>query len=126
MKPEVFAITLVCDDLSSVERFYSDVFAAKPVHADDVSRVFKFGSVLINCLERSDAVGLFAPAATASVGSAHASMLTVQVQSVDDEAARLAALGVELNTEPTDKDWGIRTITFVDPAGQLWEFSNPV
>ena len=126
MSPEVFAITLVCDDLSAVESFYSDVFATRPVHSDEVSRVFKFGSVLINCLERADAVKLFAPATTVSAGSGQSSMLTVQVQSVDDEASRLATLGVELNTEPTDQQWGIRTITFVDPAGQLWEFSHPL
>lgn len=73
MNTEIFAITLVTSDLAATERFYETVFGAKTVHSDEVSRVFKFGSVLINCLERSDAEGLFAPARVADVG-AHASI----------------------------------------------------
>ena len=124
MSHDIFAITLVTRDLVAAEKFYREVFDAKTVHSDEVSRVFKFGSVLINCLDSQDAEGLFAPAAVAA-GPGHASMLTIQVESADDEAARLETLGVKLNTPPTDKAWGIRTITFVDPSGQLWEFSNP-
>lgn len=124
MELDLFALTLFTDDLEATEKFYGEVFGAKVIHSDEVSRVFKFGSTLINCLHRSDAIGLFAPSELSSSG--HASMLTIQVANVDGEAARLAGIGVELNTQPTNQPWGIRTITFVDPAGQLWEFSHPL
>ena len=123
MRNDIFAVTLVTTDLHAVEKFYSEVFGAKTVHSDEVSRVFKFGSVLVNCLDREDAVGLFAPANLAT-GVGHSSMLTIQVENVDAEAKRLEGLGISLNTEPTDQPWGIRTITFVDPTGQLWELSH--
>ncbi|MFM6963051.1 MAG: VOC family protein [Micrococcales bacterium] len=124
MNRDVFAITLATDDLIATEEFYRDVFGADIVHSDEVSRVFKFGSMLINCLELREAKSLFEPAKlTAAV---HTSMLTIQVKNVDAEAKRLDALDVVLNTEPTDQPWGIRTITFIDPTGQLWEFSHPL
>jgi uncharacterized glyoxalase superfamily protein PhnB len=126
MDRKLFAITLVTADLAAVENFYAKVFDATPVHSDEVSRVFSFGGTLINVLERSDAETLFAPAQAAGPGYAHPSMITIHVPNVDAEAARLEGLGVELNTRPEDKPWGIRTITFVDPAGQLWEFSHPL
>jgi uncharacterized glyoxalase superfamily protein PhnB len=57
-------------------------------------------------------------------GFAQHSLFTVQVDDVDAEEKRLVELGVTLNYGPLDQPWGIRVITFVDPAGQLWEFSQ--
>jgi predicted enzyme related to lactoylglutathione lyase len=125
-EPKIYAITLIATDLAKVETFYRDVFGRSPVYQDEVSRVFKFGETLINVLDRSDAVNLFAPATTAEPNFAHHSMMTMQVEDVDAEAARLQTLGVELNYGPINQPWGIRVVTFVDPAGQLWEFSQPL
>jgi len=39
------------------------------------------------------------------------------VPDVDDFYARLTALGVRFLEPPTDKPWGLRTASFLDPAG---------
>jgi uncharacterized glyoxalase superfamily protein PhnB len=124
MNRQIFALTLATRDLAATEDFYAKVFDAEVIYSDEVCRIFKFGETLINCLSIENARELFAPAVLSGTG--HASMLTIQVESVDAEAERLRTLGVALNTEPTDQPWGIRTITFQDPAGQLWEFSHPL
>ena len=124
LQPKLFAITLIASDLDEFAQFYEAVFGVVPIFSDEVSRVFKLGETLINVLERSDAEVLFAPAQTAAVGFAQHSMFTIQVDDVDAQATRLQGLGVELNYGPKDQPWGIRVITFIDPAGQLWEFSQ--
>ena len=124
LQPKLFAITLIASDLDAVAEFYAAVFGVVPIFSDEVSRVFKLGETLINVLERSDAVSLFAPAETATQGFAQHSMFTIQVDDVDAQATRLQGLGVELNYGPKDQPWGIRVVTFIDPAGQLWELSQ--
>ena len=124
--PKIFALTLVTDDLDETESFYRRVFGLEPVFTDANSTVFQFGEVLVNILDASAVGGLFSPAVVASPGLGHRNLLTIQVDNVDLEAERLAGLGVQLNQQPTDQDWGIRTITFIDPTGQMWEFSHPL
>ena len=45
---------------------------------------------------------------------------------IDDEATRLTEAGVTLFLEPTDMPWGMRVITFLDPAGHAVWYSQPV
>ena len=45
---------------------------------------------------------------------------------VDQEAQRLSAAGVKLHMEPTDMPWGMRVITFLDPAGHAVWYSQPL
>ena len=45
---------------------------------------------------------------------------------VDDEAKRLKMAGVKLYMEPTDMPWGMRVITFLDPAGHAVWYCQPV
>lgn len=39
--------------------------------------------------------------------------------------ALLADLGVTLLNGPTDRPWGIRTASFTDPSGHVWEVAGP-
>jgi uncharacterized glyoxalase superfamily protein PhnB len=50
--------------------------------------------------------------------------LTLTVNDVDAVCARLAAKGVELLNGPMDRPWGIRTASFQDPAGHIWEIAK--
>ena len=43
---------------------------------------------------------------------------------VDATCAWLAQRGVELLNGPMDRPWGIRTATFQDPAGHIWEIAK--
>ena len=50
--------------------------------------------------------------------------LTITVDDVDALCADLTARGVELLNGPIDRPWGIRTASFMDPAGHIWEIAK--
>lgn len=118
------AITLFVDDLAASKRFYADVFEL-PVHfEDDNSAVFNFGSALINLLKREAADELVAPADVAPAGTGATMQLTVEVDDVDAVVARLTSRGLKLLNGPMDRPWGLRTASFRDPSGHVWEIAR--
>ncbi len=40
--------------------------------------------------------------------------------------AELASRGVELLNGPMNRDWGIRTASFTDPDGHIWEVAGKI
>ena len=46
---------------------------------------------------------------------------TIGVEDVDATCRLLEERGVELLNGPMDRPWGVRTATFRDPAGHVWE-----
>jgi len=58
---EVEVITLFVDDIVSSKAFYAKVFASEKVWKDAVSSVLRFGGLLINLLEVSQAPPLVEP-----------------------------------------------------------------
>lgn len=121
---KIFAITLFAEDLSATKQFYQDVFAL-PVHFEDEhSAVFDFGNILINLLDAREGPELIGPAAVADPAAGARMQLTIPVEDVDAVCARLAQRGVSLLNGPMDRPWGIRTATFQDPAGTIWEIAQ--
>ena len=51
-------------------------------------------------------------------------LLTIWVDDVDAACAELANRGVELLNGPVDRPWGMRTASFTDPAGHIWELAQ--
>jgi len=45
----------------------------------------------------------------------------IWVEDVDAVRAELDEHGVTLISGPADRDWGMRTITFADPDGYIWQ-----
>jgi uncharacterized glyoxalase superfamily protein PhnB len=50
--------------------------------------------------------------------------LTLEVDDVDAMCDELRARGVELLNGPIDRPWGIRTASFRDPGGHIWEIAH--
>jgi catechol 2,3-dioxygenase-like lactoylglutathione lyase family enzyme len=120
----VSAITLFVEDLAATKQFYQDVFGL-PVHfEDDVSVVFDFGNALINLLKSTEAPELIEPAMVAPPEAGSRMQFTVDVDDVDAMCAELTGRGVKLLNGPIDRPWGIRTATFRDPAGHIWEIAK--
>ena len=118
------AITLFVDDVDAAKAFYREVFGI-PVHfEDEVSVVFDVGGTLINLLKASEADELIRPAAVAHGDAGARMQLTIQVDDVDATCAELARRGVELLNGPIDRPWGIRTASFRDPGGHIWEIAH--
>src|SRR3954452_15563726 len=117
----ITAVTLFVEDRAAVKAFYSEVLGL-PVHYEDSeSVVFAFGATLVNLLVAAAAPELIEPAQVAAPGSGARSVLTGTVDDVDPVGSELAGAGRELLNGPVDRPWGVRTASFRDPAGHIWE-----
>ena len=120
----IFAITLFVEDLAAAQQFYQKVFGLPVDYADDNSAVFKFGNTLINLLKITAAGELIEPAPIARREAGSRVVFTIHVADVDALCAELTARGVELLNGPIDRPWGVRTASFVDPGGHIWEIAK--
>ena len=120
----IFAITLFVEDLQAAKQFYLRVFGLPVEFEDDNSAVFKFGNTLINLLKTTAARELIEPAQVASREAGSRFVFTIHVDNVDAMCAKLTARGVELLNGPMDRPWGIRTASFIDPGGHIWEIAK--
>jgi catechol 2,3-dioxygenase-like lactoylglutathione lyase family enzyme len=120
------AITLFVEDLEQSKGFYLAVFGLPVFFEDDNSAVFRFQNTLINLLQISAARDLIEPGIVAEPGAGSRFQLTIPVDDVDAACAELEARGVELLNGPMDRAWGVRTASFVDPGGHIWEFAQPL
>ena len=120
----IFAVTLFVEDLQAAKQFYLRVFGLPVEFEDNNSAVFKFGQVMINLLKTSEAKELVEPAPVADSEAGSRFVFTIQVDDVDAMCAELRERGVELLNGPMDRPWGIRTASFVDPGGHIWEIAR--
>ena len=120
----IFAITLFTENLEQAKEFYQKVFGLPIDYQDSNSAVFKFGGTLVNLLKITEAKGLIEPAKVANRESGARYMFTIMVEDVDAMCAELVSRGVKLLNGPMDRPWGIRTASFMDPAGHIWEIAK--
>ncbi|MDR8408024.1 VOC family protein [Nonomuraea sp. 3-1Str] len=120
----ITAITLFVEDLAAAKTFYMDVFRL-PVHYEDPdSVVFRIGSTLVNLLSVAEAPGLVTPAGVGTSGGGARAVLTITVDDVDAVAADVVSRGAVLLNGPVNRPWGVRTASFRDPAGHVWEIAG--
>lgn len=120
----IAAITLFVEDLAEARRFYEEVFGLSLVFEDDNSAVFRFGETVINLLDAREAPGLVEPAAVAARDAGVRFQFTIAVDDVDAMCDELRQRGVDLLNGPMDRPWGIRTASFRDPGGHIWEIAR--
>jgi lactoylglutathione lyase len=120
----ISAVTLFVEDLEAAGQFYREVFGLPVTYEDDNSTVFTFGATLINLLRTSQAHGLIGPAPVADPAAGSRCQFTLTVDDVDAVCEKLAARGVTLLNGPVDRPWGIRTASFRDPGGHIWEIAK--
>jgi catechol 2,3-dioxygenase-like lactoylglutathione lyase family enzyme len=120
----VDVITLFVDDVERSKAFYFKVFDLSTVYEDANSAVINFDNLTINLLKSSEAPELIAPATVATSRSGSRFQFTIQVDDVDETCSQLATRGVTLLNGPMDRPWGIRTASFSDPDGHIWEVAN--
>jgi lactoylglutathione lyase len=120
----IYAITLFVEDLETTKKFYQEVFDLPIHYEDDSSAVFKIGDNLVNLLRITEAGELIEPAKVANRESGSRFVFTIPVEDVDAMCAELTARGVKLLNGPMDRPWGIRTASFMDPGGYIWEIAR--
>jgi catechol 2,3-dioxygenase-like lactoylglutathione lyase family enzyme len=120
----ISAITLFVEDLGATKQFYREVFGLPVAFEDDDSAVFKFGTTLVNLLKTTAARELIEPAVVAAREAGSRFQFTIDVDDVDAMCAELASRGVKLLNGPIDRPWGVRTASFRDPGGHIWEIAK--
>lgn len=119
------ALTLVVEDLAAARRFYDDAFGLPVAFEDEESVAYRLGGSVVNLLAAPAADELVSPAPVGAPGLGVRAVMTVGVDDVDARCAALAERGVSLLNGPVDRPWGVRTASFADPAGHVWEISGP-
>ena len=117
-------ITLFVEDLGRSKAFYHDVFGLQLVFEDENSAVFRFANTGINLLRTQAAEELIDPGTVASRDAGARFVFTIGVEDVDAVCAELAARGVDLLNGPVNRPWGVRTASFTDPGGHIWEIAE--
>jgi catechol 2,3-dioxygenase-like lactoylglutathione lyase family enzyme len=120
----VGAITLFVEDVPVAKSFYERVFGRAAAFEDDSSAAFRFDNTLVNLVDTRAAGDVIAPAAVASPSAGARFLLTIWVDDVNAACAELADQGVGLLNGPVDRPWGLRTASFTDPAGHIWELAQ--
>ena len=120
----IHAITLFVEDLAAARAFYREAFGLPVVFETEDSAVFRFGNTLVNLLQITSAPELIGPAAVAAKEAGSRFQFTIEVEDVDALCAELKRRGVALLNGPMDRPWGIRTVSFRDPGGHIWEIAK--
>ena len=119
-------ITLFTEDLERSKAFYQDVFGLRLIFEDENSAVFRFANTGINLL-RAEAAGELVspgplPAATRGHGSYSRSASTTSTRC----ARNWPRMEWNLLNGPLNRPWGVRTASFTDPGGHIWEVAQEV
>jgi catechol 2,3-dioxygenase-like lactoylglutathione lyase family enzyme len=120
----VGAITLFVEDSQRSKAFYQAAFDLPVIYEDENSAVFKFENMVVNLLRIPAAHGLIDPAAVADREAGSRFQLTIWVDDADAVCAELATRGVALLNGPMNREWGMRTASFTDPDGHIWEIAQ--
>ena len=120
----VGAITLFVEDPRRSRLFYAKVFDLPVIWEDEDSAVFQFENTIVNLLKTYAARELIEPGAVADREAGSRFQLTIWVDDADAVGAELAMHGVELLNGPMNREWGVRTASFTDPDGHIWEIAQ--
>jgi lactoylglutathione lyase len=120
----VGAITLFVADPQRSKAFYESVFGLAPAYEDENSAAFNFDNMIVNLLAVSAAHDLIEPATVAGPETGSRFQLTIWVDDTDAVCAELRSRGIELLNGPMDREWGVRTASFKDPDGHIWEVAQ--
>jgi catechol 2,3-dioxygenase-like lactoylglutathione lyase family enzyme len=120
----VGAITLFVEAPRRSKSFYEKVFDLSPIYEDESAAAFGFDNMIVNLLAIPAAHDLIAPGAVADRKAGSRFQLTIGVDDADAVCTELARSGVELLNGPLDREWGMRTASFTDPDGHIWEIAQ--
>src|SRR4051794_18821962 len=121
---KVSNLTLFAEDLDATRSFYGSVFGLTPIFEDADSSVYRFPNVQVNLLRTTAVPEVIEPAQLAPPDSGVRFLITVDVDDVDAICRNVADQGVTLLNGPIDRPWGVRTASFRDPAGHVWEIAK--
>ena len=97
-----------------------------PAYSDETGSMFWLENTLLFLTRSRGAPNMSAPAAAGAAGNGPRHVFAIIVDDVDAVCAELAGNGFALLHGPDDRSWGMRTATFQDPDGYVWEIATDI
>ena len=119
-------VTLFVRNLEESITFYESAFEVESVFEDEVSWVFKLGSLMINLLQLTEAAELVEPLLPDGASAGPRMLFTIRVENVDATCDELQQKGIPLLNGPMDRPWHRRTAAFADPDSYVWEIAQEI
>jgi catechol 2,3-dioxygenase-like lactoylglutathione lyase family enzyme len=119
---EIGAMTLFVPDLGEARRFYANAFGLEARPMDQDTAMLRFGDLAV-FLHKAAAAAAPLPEVLEEARNG-AGQFAIIVGDVDAVCAEITSRGVQLLSGPADREWGMRTATFTDPAGHIWEIAQ--
>jgi catechol 2,3-dioxygenase-like lactoylglutathione lyase family enzyme len=119
---EIGAMTLLVPDLDQARQFYGNAFGLDAQPMDEATVMVRFKSMFV-FLHKAAAAPEPQPE-TLSEAQNGAGQFAIIVDDVDAVCSEITGRGVKLLSGPADREWGMRTITFADPGGHIWEIAQ--
>jgi len=119
MKRQFRSICLVTRDVRTLCDIYQNVFQVQP-EASDTFVAFEPVGVPLT-LYHLEGMEQMAPGSMQGAGSGNV-VLEFEVEDVDEEYARLLDMHVPIVKPPTTQPWGLRSVWFRDPDGNIVNF----
>lgn len=120
---QIIAINLIVGDLDRSTAFYKKVFGMPPRHQDEDTAMFCFKDTYV-FLQRGSAHEDAPTGEVLELAERGVGQFAIIVEDVEAARAELDEHGVAVISGPADRDWGMRTMTFADPAGHTWEIAQ--
>jgi len=121
---EIGAMTLYVPDLDSAQKFYRDVFGLEARTMDESTVMVRFKDMYVflhKAAAAQDPLPEIREEAKNGVGQ-----FAIIVADADAVCAEIAERGYKPLSGPADRSWGMRTATFADPAGHIWEIAQEI
>ena len=119
---QISAMTLVVGDLERSKTFYREVFGLPPLDEKEDLAVLGFKDMYVSL--RHDPAHQPPGRELLALAQKGLGQFSIWVDDVDAVRAELDEHGVTLISGPADRDWGMRTITFADPDGYIWQIAQ--
>ncbi len=119
MKRRFRSICLITQDVRKLHDFYQNVFQVQ-TEASDTFVAFEPVGVPLTFFHL-DGMEQMAPGSMQGAGNG-SNVLEFEVEDVDAEYARLLAMDVPIVKPPTTQPWGLRSVWFRDPDGNIVNF----
>lgn len=119
---KIGAMTLFVPDLDRAREFYQDAFGADAQTMDDDTAMVRFQDMFVFLRKAATAQDPLPEIVHEARNGA--GQFAIIVDDVDAVSSELTGRGVELLSGPADRAWGMRTVTFADPGGHIWEIAQ--
>jgi catechol 2,3-dioxygenase-like lactoylglutathione lyase family enzyme len=120
---QIGAINLIVRDLEASTAFYRNVFGLPLQFADEDTAAFRFKDTYV-FLQRGAAHEDAPASEVLALAEQGVGQFAIIVPDVDAVRAEVTEHGVAVISGPADRDWGMRTMTFADPGGHVWEIAQ--